>query len=137
MYSSFYYYDISFVSIYGISLFYYSLFNYNRYLLFIQIFFIIKFYLLSSYYLITRDYNKQLICHLSFRYTFFLWSYTYINNFTHNRYLLFISINYHLYNYYLYKSIKKYNLYIYLKHSLQILSYNILMNYIYYSIQMT
>ena len=127
-YSYLYFYDLSFVYIYGILLFYYSLYKFNFYILFIKVSLVLLFYSFSDYYLKKQLFHLQLLSHLTFRYIFFIWSYLYINNNINNHYLLFVTINYFLYNYYLYKTIKKYNSYIYLKHCLQILFINLSYN---------
>lgn len=130
MYSYSYYYDLTSVSIYGIILFYNTLILYNLYILSIFSGLVLFFYYLSDYYLHKQLYTYQLLCHILFRYIFFIWSYLYINNFDKYLYLTFISINYFLYNFYLYKRIKKYNLVIYLQHCIQILLLSIFYEYL-------
>lgn len=121
-----YTYDSSIVSLYGVILFFYSNYTYNITILLLKIGFILLFYTLSDYYYKRSIYNYQLLCHILFRYIFFIWSYMYINNFKNIEYLLFITMNYFSYNYYLYKVSHKYNLFIYIKHCIQILLLSIL-----------
>jgi hypothetical protein len=116
IYSYAYFYDLSFVYIYTILLFFY--------ILFIKVILVLVFYSLSDYYL------KKQLSHIIFRYVFFIWSYLYINKKINNQYLLYVSTNYFLYNYYLYKTIKKYNINLYISHCIQILFINFSFNYI-------
>lgn len=132
MNSKMYLYDLIFVKIYGLTLFYNSLYKFSLFILFIKLIIVLLFYILSDYSLKHNIYNLQLFSHLIFRYIFFIWSYIYINDYKNNEFLLFISINYFLYNYYLYKSIKTYNLYIYLRHCFQIL----FLNFVYLSFRL-
>ncbi len=129
-YSYMYFYDLICVYMYGILLFYNSLYKLRVEILLTFVSLVLLFYSLSGYYLKKEKFDLQLLSHLTYRYIFFIWSYIYIDNNGNYNYLIFITTNYLLYNYYLYTQVKNYNLYIYISHCIKILFINLSYDYI-------
>lgn len=104
-------------------IFYFSIFKLSLFFSFLNISSIFFFFYLSEYFTILQHYNFQLISHLTFRLSYFIWVFLTLFDFNSFNFFLLLSliITYFSHNIFLFFSISIFNSYFFLFHSFSLI----------------